>query len=509
MPEEEMGQENEIFEKTGIKYQMLIQVASIYLATTICWNFFISIFTGEGAGWKCVDNSTSRFCRENINVTFLIDNKDFDVRCELNMSEWTYNVPKTYSFVTEFDLVCARTSIAALVSSAYYIGGFFGSMVAGMISDNFGRKSVLIVSILGTIISSICGSLSPNVWVLFALNILVGGCSVACFSTLYVYQLEYVPPSFRAISGALMQLGITLSGVLLDGFAYYIRYWRHLKVYTSLPCILSLVAIVIFPESPRWLLSTGKVDKAKKVIARICRFNGQPAHVDHLTAPSVTSTQKYNYTHLFRPMKVFVITARTAILWFTMALVTYALLMVTANIGGNFYATFALTACGNFPAYVLVPYVSQRFGFKKSNLGFLAGTGILVGSMALVPTESPYKYNIDVSLMIVSAFFTGTAFTLLYTWTFEIFPTPIRAQGMSACIIFERIGVILVPFITRVMQRIWFALPYVIMCVLALSASLVGIGLPETHGKPTREKYEEIGNDNNRGVEIIKEEWGM
>ena len=66
------------------------------------------------------------------------------MRCHIKRSEWQFVVDLDYSFVTEYDLVCDRTSQAALASTAVYIGGMVGSMVAGPASASFGRKPVIL-----------------------------------------------------------------------------------------------------------------------------------------------------------------------------------------------------------------------------------------------------------------------------------------------------------------------------------------------------------------------------
>lgn len=489
----------DIFAKSGAKFQIFVQLASIYLATTVTWEFMMTIFSGEGAGWKCTNNSKDTFCLKNRNVTFTNAHKDYDKRCGMNSSDWQYNVHKTYSFVTEFDLICERTSMAALISSAYYIGGFFGSLIAGIMSDNYGRKPVLLVTIIGMAASAVGGSFATNPVMLVLLNIVVGAFSVGCFVTVYVFQLEYVTPRFRAASGALMQMSVTISGCFLDLISYYVRYWRQLKIITALPCMLALIAILIAPESPRWLMSSGKVEKAKRAMKKICRYNKKSFDDIELTQPTQQQgkkgDKKYTYLHLVSNQKVFLITISAGVVWFTVALVAYGLMMESANIGGSVYQAFILSALGNAPAYLLAPYTSNRFGRKKSTLLFLTGAGILVGCMALVPEQSEYSYYIDLGIMIVSNCLIGTTFTLLYTWTFEIFPTQIRSQGMSMCVIFERLGVILVPFITRVLQQASHILPFLIMCALAICSALVGLKLPETNNRPLREKYEEMFMD--------------
>jgi len=94
--------------------------------------------------------------------------------------------------------------------------------------------------------------------------------------------------------------------------------------------------------------------------------------------------------------------------------------------------------------------------------------------------------------MIMARFAVSTTFTVLYLWTPELFPTIMRSRGFLICAVADRIGVITVQFIIRMLQKINHILPYIIGCCVAIIGSLSGLALPETKGKATRETYEDF-----------------
>ena len=67
-----------------------------------------------------------------MNKSIASDSDNFKKRCAMNTTEWEYTTARSYSFVTEFDLVCSKTSVAALATSAVYMGGMAGSSLAGL-----------------------------------------------------------------------------------------------------------------------------------------------------------------------------------------------------------------------------------------------------------------------------------------------------------------------------------------------------------------------------------------
>ena len=484
---------DEIFLEIGpcAKFQILFQAASIYLSLTVGYNFVLSFFTGKDGDWSCISNNSSRFCQENYNKSFTVANENFYQRCNLERSEWNYSVPGTYSFVTEFDLVCEKRSIAALLSASYYIGGLIGSVVSGNVADTFGRKPVILISLLVIFCSSIGSSFVMNIWQLFGLSIVQGAASVACYFTVFVYQLEFVSSAYRAISGTILQVSMSGSFLLVDAVAYYERHWRKLHIYTSLPCIISFFMFAFVPESPRWLMSTGKVTRSTNIMKYITKFNGNSSVIPRVKSPRISQEKTYNYLHLCCNCQVLILTLSIGCMWLAIALVMYTLLLGSSNLGGDMYQTFALAILADVPSWFISPYLSNRIGRKKTILGCLSLTGVLVGCMALVSKLST-NYYISIGLTLTAKSIGAIPFLVIYTWTFELFPTALRSQGMSVCIIFERVGIFLVPFITKILQSVSHRLPFIVMCVFALVSSMIGLTLPETNNKPTREKYEDF-----------------
>merc|ERR1719450_550839 len=184
---------DEIFEKNGPTgcLQVIVQLSTFYLFLVTIYNFVFSFFTGNDPPWRCVSHNSSDFCKLHYNQEISNVNDLFSERCNLNRSEWDYITDKVYSFVTEFDLVCGKTTLAALISSSFYIGGVLGAVVTGTLADAYGRIYVLLFSALFTTVASIAASYITSIWHLFGLNIIRGAGNVGSFYTTIVYQSEF------------------------------------------------------------------------------------------------------------------------------------------------------------------------------------------------------------------------------------------------------------------------------------------------------------------------------
>ena len=93
------------------KFQILVQLFFMYVIVTIGFQTMITYFLADDPPWTCANNVTSAFCIENIGKHITITNSNFSARCTMKRNEWIYTRPATYSYVTEFDLVCKNTSV--------------------------------------------------------------------------------------------------------------------------------------------------------------------------------------------------------------------------------------------------------------------------------------------------------------------------------------------------------------------------------------------------------------
>ncbi|KAK7108047.1 hypothetical protein V1264_015849 [Littorina saxatilis] len=74
--------------------------------------------------------------------------------------------------------------------------------------------------------------------------------------------------------GAAWQIVWLVGPFILAGLSYVLRDWRHLQLAGSLPPVIFLVYWWIVPESPRWLVSKGRVDEAMVTLSKVARVNG-------------------------------------------------------------------------------------------------------------------------------------------------------------------------------------------------------------------------------------------
>jgi MFS family permease len=89
----------------------------------------------------------------------------------INAVSFTILIPVLYPFAKQFAL---NDFQASLLTTSYAISQFFATPVLGRLSDVMGRKPLLMLSLLGTVIANTVASLAPVAWLLFAARILDG-----------------------------------------------------------------------------------------------------------------------------------------------------------------------------------------------------------------------------------------------------------------------------------------------------------------------------------------------
>ncbi|MFO7615764.1 MAG: sugar porter family MFS transporter, partial [Bacteroidales bacterium] len=154
------------------------------------------------------------------------------------------------------------------------LGCIVGCLVAGNLSDRFGRKPGLLVAALVFAFSSIGMALSPTLGVFISFRFMAGiGVGMASIlSPLYIAEVS--PAHVRGRNVAINQLTIVI-GILVTNLVNYSisgsgpEAWRWMFGFGCIPSVLFFAGVFLLPESPRFLVKAGQPERARKVLNRI------------------------------------------------------------------------------------------------------------------------------------------------------------------------------------------------------------------------------------------------
>uniref|UniRef100_A0A7N0UXC1 Major facilitator superfamily (MFS) profile domain-containing protein n=1 Tax=Kalanchoe fedtschenkoi TaxID=63787 RepID=A0A7N0UXC1_KALFE len=174
----------------------------------------------------------------------------------------------------EFQLETQPT-MEGLIVAMSLIGATIITFCSGGVSDWLGRRPMLIFSSVLYFISGAVMLWAPNVYVLLLARLLDGFGIGLAVTLVPVYISETAPPEIRGSLNTLPQFmgsgGMFLSYCMVFGMSLMDSpSWRLMLGVLSVPsCVYFVLMVLFLPESPRWLVSKGRMQEARLVLQRL------------------------------------------------------------------------------------------------------------------------------------------------------------------------------------------------------------------------------------------------
>lgn len=331
-----------------------------------------------------------------------------------------------------------------VVVSGVLFGAMFGAGVGGKVADEWGRRQVLVLAAVVSVVGASTEILAPSVTWLIVGRIVVGFAFGILSGVTPLYIAEVSPANAR---GRLVSVNtvVVMVGILLSFIVDYVfstrQSWRWMFGVGIFPAALLAIGMMALPRSPRWLLTRGLTDEAR---AALTRFRGSADVEEELRSiQASTSKQGPSWTELMRPQ-------------LRMALVVgIGLAIIRQGTGANmstFYApeVFRLAGFGSAAVellgtmgvgacYVVMTFAAlwlvDRVGRRPLMLWGLAGMIVPLAILALVfssPDLSGLQSGIAVTsfLLFVCAFSIGPS-GVVFLLISEIYPLNIRGLAVG------------------------------------------------------------------------------
>ncbi|KAJ8029607.1 Organic cation transporter protein [Holothuria leucospilota] len=394
--------------------------------------------------------------------------------------------------IAEFDLVCAKENLKEIEQSLLFAGYFIAPFIFGTISDRFGRfkafyLSSLLSAVLGTIVV-----FSPSFW-FFAIFRFLHGCSFMVYDLAFLIGIEFVGPSRRVWAGTAISLFFPLGYIQLALLAFLIPSWRFLQLAIMCHFIFIFLFVCILPESIRWLISKKKYEAAERAILKVARIN-KTSHklprnfMDEIKTEVETEEkhqkQKQNpyIQDLFRTKRLRCNSLNLIYQWSVITLVYFGLSLSSSNLGSNDFIAFCISGAVEIPASIICLFVVDSFlGRRGSLFVFQVISGAACISTIFIPVGAWRTTAVTIGKFGVS-----TSYAIIYIYTSEIFPTPVRGIGIAMCGIFAS-ALSSFSSVLLILGDIWEPMPYVIFGSASVVGAFLCLVLPETRGKPLPE----------------------
>jgi MFS transporter, SP family, arabinose:H+ symporter len=417
----------------------------------------------------------------------------------------TSNIGAALNFIP-YDLNSFGTGY--LVAGAS-LGAAAGALLAGPLTDRFGRKSLLIADALIYAIGALLSAFTWHVSVLLIARTLIGLAIGADSAIATAYIAEYAPRNRRGSLSMLQQWMITV-GILASYLVALLILklwpgssdvdWRWFFGLGAVPAIIGLALRFKMPESPRWLIRKGRYEDALHTFQTLgvhvsLEDIEHTAHGLEQDDARAERAQSRGWTKgvrraLFVVCGFFVFQQITGInvpLYYGPQLLAKYFQngeSTVASTTAGIAVTLIMTAVNVIATYFAFRYI-DRIGRRKLAIGGFAGMAVMAiiaafGLGVLSGTPRIVVGMIGLSLFIAS-FAIGVGGT---GWLIqgEMFPTAVRGQAASIAATVDWLAnyalIEAFPASQRAIGISWVLMCFAGLCVLAIA--FVGRFLPET-----------------------------
>ncbi len=391
----------------------------------------------------------------------------------LPLSSWqirTRVVVGTATFFDAFDALAIAYILPAIIPlwhlrpgdigwliSTGYLGQLIGAVSGGWLAEKYGRRPVIVISILWFGLFSIACALAWNYQSLLIMRTLQGlglGAEVPVAAT-YISEIAKARGRgrFVLLFELIFPVGI-LMAALLGRWIVPNLGWQYLFYVGGLPALLAVFMMRLLPESPRWLGSRGRVQDATKSLIfierEVERATGAPLpppvpSVAAIKNERVTWADLFGGIYLRRTLVVWVC-------WFATYLANYGLTTWLPSVYQQIFKVsleqalnygLITSAFGLISSFLCAIYI-DRVGRRRWFTAAFAGSAIALLTLWIIGPTTPERVLVlsTVSFMCVS-----TLSLSMYLYTSEIYPTRVRAIGGGTATAWLRIASIVGPMI--------------------------------------------------------------
>lgn len=402
--------------------------------------------------------------------------------------------------------------------SSAILGCLIGVTLSGSLSDKYGRKVMLIIASLIFIISAIgTGIVNSINWFIFFR--ILGGVGIGLASNISpMYISEISPPAVRGKFVSFYQLAIVL-GILsaqitnwliakpvVEGENILFSWngqmgWRWMFWAETIPALLFFLLVFFIPESPRWLASKSKYDKAYDIFAKIRDSEYAKTQLEEIKETLSLTPHHVPFKHLFQGKiaKIVIIGILIAVLqqWCGINVIFNYAQEIFSGAGykvSDMLFNIVITGIVNVIFTFVGMYTVDKLG--RRSLMLMGTSGLTFIYLLLGAGYFFHLEGVPMLILVVMAIACYAMTLAPVTWVVlsEIFPTRIRAMAMAvstfalwaACFVLTYTF----PLLNNLLGSYGTFWLYGIICLGGFF--FIKMNLPETKGKTLEEIEKEI-----------------
>lgn len=409
-----------------------------------------------------------------------------------------------------------------LVVSMFTTGAFFGAAFAGPSGDWLGRRLTIMVGSIFFVLGGALQTGAQNLGYLWSGRFLAG--FGVGFLTMIVplYQAELAHPSIRGRITALQQFMLGIGALVASWVSWGAHrdlksnsaQWRVPLAIQIVPALFLGALILIFPESPRWLIDHGKTEEAHQVLAQLHAHGDMRnpfvlAEYEQIQQ-SITYEHEHeakSYLELFRSRssfrRLFLCVALQASVQMTgVSAIQYYSVTIYGQIGINADDTLKyqginsiIAIIAQFCTILFVDWTGRRWPLILGNLGnmvtFIIAAILLAKFPPGVSNNHAAQWGFIVITWVYNFSFSCTCGPLSWIIPAEVFDTRTRSKGVSiSCMASFAFNTMIGQVTPIAMTNIGYKFYYLFIVCNFTNALFFWALLPETAKRPLEEMNE-------------------
>lgn len=326
------------------------------------------------------------------------------------------------------------------------LGCIVGCLIAGRVADRYGRRPGLMIAAIIFAISSLgiafAKTLTIFITMRFAAGIGVGMASMLC----PMYIAEISPASVRGRNVAINQLTV-VAGILVTNLVNYfladkgVNAWRWMFGLGVVPSVIFFTGVLWLPESPRWLIKAGKIEKARQILNKI----GAQSFVQQTVTAigqSMSGAEKQSYRAVFEKSVRPAVIVGIALAVFQQfcginVVFNYTSTIfesVGANLNRQLFETVSIGVV-NLVFTVLAMWQVDKLGRRPLMLGGALGLSVVYIILAFLLQNHSSAGLVSVFVLLAISMYSMSLAPVTWILISEIFPNKIRSLASSVAIV--------------------------------------------------------------------------
>eukprot|EP00993_Chasmostoma_nieuportense_P000181 NODE_1165_length_1626_cov_31.177452_g1096_i0.p1 GENE.NODE_1165_length_1626_cov_31.177452_g1096_i0~~NODE_1165_length_1626_cov_31.177452_g1096_i0.p1 ORF type:complete len:537 (+),score=140.35 NODE_1165_length_1626_cov_31.177452_g1096_i0:33-1613(+) len=391
--------------------------------------------------------------------------------CQMSSPRYEHQVP---SIAAEWNLVCSQQWKLQFASMAFFAGFWVGVGFFGYLCDKKGRRWTFFCTLSGCLLTSFASAVAPS----YLIYLIARAATAACYAgwglASYVLLVEFLPSQYVAKAAGVCGVMFAVGECLVPLIAYGLPEWRGVICITTLFTVPFAFYFWKCPESPRWLLSTGQHAQAQRVLADVCHVNNIAPLAASLR-PCLPTQHPGSLWSIVRHPALLKTMVSQMYLWFCASFLYYGLSLNVGSLAGGLHLTAFIAAVVEIPSCLAIPFVLDCLGRRRALVLTYQVAGFCCIMFALLPSLP----SLATPLAMLGKLAITAAFTGIYVWTAELFPTDVRSVSLGVCSQAARVGGITAPLVLLLSDTT--SVPFLIWGLSGLVAALMCLLSRETH----------------------------